>query len=42
VDGAVEMDIHELEARRRPPVAEQARLDVLDTQRLPQQRLSSK
>ena len=39
LDDPVEMDIDEVEARRRAPMAEQARLDVLDLQRLAQQRI---
>ena len=36
---AVEMRVDETQARRRPPVPEEPRLDVLGTQRLPQQRI---
>ena len=35
----VEMHVDEAQARRRSPVTEQARLDVLGTQRLAQQRV---
>ena len=33
-DQTVEMDVDEIKARRRAPVAQQARLDVLGLQRL--------
>src|SRR6202012_3943491 len=36
-DHAIEMGIDEVQARRRPPMAEQARLDVLSPQRFAQQ-----
>jgi hypothetical protein len=38
-DHAVEMGVDEVEARGRAPVAEQPRLDVLERQRLAQQRV---
>jgi hypothetical protein len=39
LDDAVEVRVDEVQARRGPPVAEQPRLDVLDPQRLAQQRV---
>ena len=36
---AVEVGVDEVQARRRAPVAEQARLDVLGLQRLAEQRI---
>src|SRR5213078_4113183 len=39
LDDPVEMGVEEVQARRGPPVAEQPRLDVLDAQRLAQQRV---
>ncbi len=38
-DHAVEMGVDEVQPRRRAPVAEQTRLDVLGPQRLAQQRV---
>ena len=38
-DDAVQMHIDEVEARRRAPMAEQARLDVLELERLFQERI---
>jgi hypothetical protein len=39
VDGAVQMHIEKVQPRRRAPVAQQTRLDVLQRQRLLQQRI---
>ena len=39
VDDAIQVRVDEIEPGRRAPVAEQARLDVLDRQRLRQQRI---
>src|SRR5215469_3188836 len=39
LDDAIEMDVDEVEPWRRAPVAEQPWLDVLEPQRLPQQRI---
>ena len=39
LDDAVQVHVEEVQSRRRPPVAEQARLDVLFRQRLFQQRV---
>ncbi len=38
-DHPVEVDVNEVQARRRAPVAEQPRLDMLEFERLPQQRV---
>src|SRR5262245_31658016 len=38
-DDAIEMGVEQIESRRRPPMSQQARLDVLGPQRLPQQRV---
>jgi hypothetical protein len=39
LDQPVQVNIDEVQPRRRPPMTEQARLDVLRPQRLPQQRI---
>jgi predicted nucleotidyltransferase len=39
LDEPVEMDIDEVQSRRRPPVAKQAFLEVLQLQRFLQQRI---
>ena len=39
LDDPIQMHVDEIQARRRPPVAEQARLDVLGLKRLPEQRV---
>src|SRR5437016_9911410 len=36
---AVQVDVEKVEARRRPPVAEESRLHVLRPQRLPKKRI---
>ena len=36
-DDPIQMDIDEIQSRRRAPMTQQARLDVLDRQGLPQQ-----
>ena len=39
LDDAIQVHVDEVQSRSRPPVAEQARLDVLDRQRLPEHRV---
>ena len=39
LDDAIEMDVNEIEAGRRPPVSQQPRLDVLNRERYLEQRI---